>query len=71
MVAPQSVKRLIPTRQVGVRYGGKCPRTIQRWVNEGVIPPPDLTIKNRHYWYEDELDRHDRHLVATRKASAK
>jgi hypothetical protein len=71
MVVPQSVKRLLPTRQVGVRYGGKHPRTIKRWVDQGVIPPPDLTINNRHYWYEDALDRHDRQLVAERAVPAK
>ncbi|QIG46668.1 hypothetical protein G5V57_02175 [Nordella sp. HKS 07] len=59
-------RRLIGTRAVGQRYGGKNPRTVQRWVDEGVLPPPDLKIKNRNYWYEDGLDQHDRQLVAER-----
>jgi 2-keto-4-pentenoate hydratase len=34
-------KKLINTRAVGERYGGRHPRTIKRWWMEGVIPPPD------------------------------
>ena len=70
MSALTSSRRLIDRRAVGQRYGGKHPRTIKRWVDQGVIPPPDLNIKNRDYWYEDALDRHDRQLVAARGASA-
>jgi hypothetical protein len=57
-------RRLIGTRAVGQRYGGKHPRTIKRWWQQGVIPPPDQTIQNRHYWDEAALDRHDRQRVA-------
>ena len=59
-------KRLINTRAVGERYGGRHPRTIKRWWQRGVIPPPDQTINNRHYWDEAALDRHDRERVADR-----
>lgn len=59
-------KRLINTRSVGQRYGGLNPRTIQRWVEQGVIPPPDQIINNRHYWDEDRLEQHDRQRVAER-----
>jgi hypothetical protein len=68
MSASSSKRQLIGTRAVGQRYGDKNPRTIKRWVAAGVIPPPDLIIRNRHYWYEDGLDRHDRGLVADRAA---
>src|SRR6188508_3468428 len=54
----------IGKRAVGQRYGGKHPRTITRWVHQGVIPAPDLSINNRDYWYEDSLEQHDRQLVA-------
>jgi hypothetical protein len=70
MSASASKRRLIGTRAVGARYGDKHPRTIKRWVTAGVIPPPDLSIKNRHYWYEDALDRHDRQLVAAQAATS-
>jgi hypothetical protein len=64
-------QKLLGRRAVGARYGGKHSRTIKRWVDKKVIPPPDLTINNRDYWYEDGLDRHDRELVAERAAAAK
>jgi hypothetical protein len=71
MSASASERRLIGTRAVGARYGDKNPRTIKRWVAAGVIPPPDLRIKNRNYWYVDGLDRHDRQLVAEHAAAAR
>lgn len=64
MSTPQSAKRLIGTRAVGQRYGGKHPRTVKRWKDQGVIPPPDLRINGRDYWDETTLDHHDRTLVA-------
>jgi hypothetical protein len=71
MSAPTSSRRLLNRRAVGQRYGGKHPRTIKRWVDRGVIPPPDLNIQDRDYWYEDGLDRHDRQLVTERAATPK
>jgi hypothetical protein len=59
----------LSTRAVGQRYGGKHPRTVKRWSDRGVIPPPDQTIQNRHYWDEAALDRHDRQRVAERAAA--
>ena len=56
-------KRLINTRAVAERHGGRHPRTVKRWWQQGVIPPPDQTINNRHYWDEAKLDRHDRERV--------
>ena len=64
-------KRLINTRAVAERYGGRHLRTVQRWWKRGVIPPPDQTINNRHYWDEAALDHHDRKRVAERAATAK
>jgi DNA-binding transcriptional MerR regulator len=70
MPALQSIKRLLPTRKVGERYG-VTPRTVVRWRRQNVIPQPDLTINKRHYWDEAGLDRHDRALVAARAVPAK
>jgi hypothetical protein len=56
-------KFMLTTRDVGDRYGGKHPRTIKRWWTAGVIPPPDLTINNRHYWKAAALDQRDRERV--------
>jgi hypothetical protein len=53
-------RRALDRRGVGRRYGGKHPRTIKRWKDRGVIPPPDFIIGDRDYWYEDTLDEADR-----------
>jgi hypothetical protein len=50
-------KRLLPTSGVGARYN-RSSRTIDRWVREGVIPPPRY-IRGLKYWDEEELDRCD------------
>ena len=50
-------KRLFPTSEVGARYN-RSSRTIDRWVREGVIPPP-FYIRGLKYWDEEELDRCD------------
>ena len=63
-------RKFIGKRDVGRRYG-VTPRTVDRWLKRKLIPPPDLTINNRHYWSQDGLDRHDRQLVAERAATVK
>ena len=69
MSTSASDRRFFPKRAVARRYGVTT-RTVDRWKKQNVIPQPDLTINNRHFWCEDELDRHDRQLVAARGASA-
>jgi hypothetical protein len=65
MFPPAPQKKLLNRRAVGQRYG-RDPRTIKRWKDAGVIPPPDARIQNRDYWSEDKLDHHDRQSVAER-----
>jgi hypothetical protein len=47
-------------RVIGVRYGGRHPRTVKRWVDKGELPRPDVIIRERPYYYETTLDTHDR-----------
>ena len=61
-----SEKRLIGIRAVRARYDDVSARTIDRWLDQQLIPPPDRRINNRRYWYEHKLDRHDRQRVADR-----
>jgi hypothetical protein len=68
MSASTPQKKLLSRRAVGQRYG-RDPRTVKRWVDAGVIPPPDAHIQNRDYWSEDTLDRHERQSVAERAAA--
>jgi DNA-binding transcriptional MerR regulator len=70
MSTPTSSRRLLNRRAVGQRYGGKHPRTIRRWKDAGVIPPPDAVVNGREYWDEDKLDCHDRQRVAELAAAS-
>ena len=70
MLTPATLKRLLPTRHVCLRYGISS-RTVRRWEFKKVIPPPDLVVNERKYWRESTLDENDRRIVAARGASAK
>jgi DNA-binding transcriptional MerR regulator len=59
---------MYPSRAVGERYG-VGPHTIKRWVKAGIFPPPDTTIRNRHYWDEGTLERHERRRVAAQEVA--
>jgi predicted DNA-binding transcriptional regulator AlpA len=51
------MKRYIPMKPVARRYS-RDPRTIDRWVQEGVFPPP-IYIQKRRLWSEEALDAFD------------
>lgn len=57
-------RRYRTSRQVRERYGGISSRQQRRWVEAGVLPRPDLTIRGRDYWLEETLDANDRKHVA-------
>jgi hypothetical protein len=46
------------------RYDDLSTRQFRRWLKEGVIPPPDLTIAGRDYWLDETLDKNDRRHAA-------
>src|SRR5262245_21065998 len=39
-------------------------RTVDRWVNTGILPPPAMRIKGVRYWDEAELEAADRARMA-------
>jgi hypothetical protein len=47
-------KRFLTTKGVAERYN-RSTRTIARWVIQGVLPPPDLTINDKHLWSGETL----------------
>jgi predicted site-specific integrase-resolvase len=55
---PTKKKRLLPTRSICERYD-IVDRTVDRWVEAGVLPPP-LVIRGRRYWHEDEIEARER-----------
>jgi len=55
-------------RAVGRHYGGKHPRTMKRWKDAGILPPPDFEVNGREYWWNTtiaELDRQRTIALAT------
>ena len=56
--------KLVPVKTLCTRYG-RSDRTIDRWVDTGVLPKP-IYIRGLRYWDEADLDARD----AARKAEA-
>ena len=48
------IKRRLPMRQVGIRYGVGT-RPIRRWEIQKIFPPPDFVVNLRKYWLEMTL----------------
>jgi hypothetical protein len=46
--------RLLPTGEAA-RAVGVSPRTLQRWVREGLVKPTQLTAGGHHRWLVDDL----------------
>jgi hypothetical protein len=53
-------KKLLPTRKLRARYH-IVDRTVDRWVDRGVLPRP-IWINGRRYWDEEELEQREREL---------
>jgi DNA-binding transcriptional MerR regulator len=61
----EAPKHALKTGQVGERYGVTA-RTVLRWEADGILPPADLIVHGRRYWWNVTLDRHDRAGTARR-----
>lgn len=56
--------RLLPTGDAA-RAVGVSPRTLQRWVREGLVKPTQLTAGGHHRWAVDDLKAQIRALNET------
>jgi hypothetical protein len=56
-------------RAVGRHYGGKHPRTMKRWQDRGILPPPDFEVNGRGYWWSDTIAELDRQRTIALAAS--
>jgi hypothetical protein len=56
----------LPTKRVRARYGGKSEKTIERWIELGVLPPPTW-INGRRYWRRSVLEQHERDRLSAHK----
>lgn len=57
--------RMLPVRQVCARYG-ICHRTVDRWLDRGILPSP-MRINRYRYWRESDLLQFERARMSTRK----
>jgi hypothetical protein len=64
----EASEKFHPTRALCQRYD-VVPRTIDRWIDSGILPPP-VWIGGRRYWPEDALLKLERSLVGKRRATA-
>jgi predicted DNA-binding transcriptional regulator AlpA len=64
MANPEVTGRKVPARYLCQRYG-VVDRTIDRWVEAGVLPQP-IYINNRRYWDLQEVDERERERMANR-----
>jgi hypothetical protein len=60
---------MLGAKAVAIRYGVVI-RTIDRWVEAGVLPQPSRVILNRRYWALADLERHDREMTVKAGAAA-
>ena len=67
-MAEEKGKRLLTTRALTERYS-VTDRTIDRWLEAGILPAPSAIIRHRRYWDESELTARERDLA--RNASRK
>jgi hypothetical protein len=58
-----SQSRFVTARFLQARYGDVCDRTIDRWVEAGVLPKPTY-IRNRRYWDLDQIEQLERDRMA-------
>ena len=50
---------------LAARYGGKSTRTIDRWVESGRFPRPDIRLPNgQPAWADDTIAQHELASVA-------
>jgi predicted DNA-binding transcriptional regulator AlpA len=50
---------------LAMRYGGKSTRTIDRWVEAGRFPPPDIRLPNgQPAWSDATIEQHELASVA-------
>jgi predicted DNA-binding transcriptional regulator AlpA len=63
------MSKLLHLRAVCTRYG-ISDRTVDRWVEAGVLPKP-VYIQCRRYWSEESLDEYDRARLAAAQPMAR
>jgi hypothetical protein len=61
----QQPSNLLSEPHLGVRYN-RGPRTINSWKRKKILPPPDLTIAGRDYWYPETIEANERERLSAK-----
>jgi hypothetical protein len=48
----------------------RSPRTIHRWKREKILPPPDVTINDRDFWYPETIEANERERFSAKRRPA-
>jgi hypothetical protein len=61
-------KPLFRDADLSKRYG-RTPRTINEWKRKKILPPPDMTIQDRDYWYQETIETNERERFSAKPSS--
>jgi hypothetical protein len=57
-------RRYLTSRSLRARYDDRSARQIRRWIDQKIIPEPDLRVNGHDFWLEENLDKNDARLAA-------
>jgi hypothetical protein len=66
---PKRNTRLFQNTDLTNRYG-RTQRTVDRWKQKKILPPPDLVINGAPYWYETTIEENERTHLTGRASDA-
>jgi hypothetical protein len=57
--------KLLRGSHLSARYS-RSSRTIKRWKDTGILPPPDLVINGVEYWHSKTIEQNERERLSTK-----
>lgn len=61
-MSDENSDKLLPVAQLRRRYS-VCSRTLDRWLEDGILPQP-VRINRYRYWRESDLERFERERMS-------
>jgi hypothetical protein len=55
-------------RLLAERYK-RNPKTVERWVESGVLPAPDMIVARQPYWRRQTIERNERERMSAREGA--
>jgi hypothetical protein len=60
-------KPLFRDADLSKRYG-RTSRTINEWKRKKILPPADMTIQDRDYWYPETIEANERKRFSAKQS---